>query len=85
MGLLASVGIVHGKPFQPDERMRKILEDAVVVGNATARTVSLSPRTEEGFAYYPDSAWFDMLFRRWLPVPRPAARDHSRRPRLPAE
>jgi hypothetical protein len=62
MGLLASVGIVHGKPFEPDERMRRILEDAVVVGNATARTVSLSPRTEEGFAYYPDSAWFNMLF-----------------------
>ena len=38
LGLLAAVGIVHGKPFEPDARMRKILEDAVVVGNATART-----------------------------------------------
>jgi hypothetical protein len=26
LGLLASVGIVHGKPFEPDERMRKILD-----------------------------------------------------------
>jgi len=42
--------------------MRKILEDAVVVGNATARTVSLAPRPEEGFGYYPDSQWFNMLF-----------------------
>ena len=62
MGLLASVGIVKDKPFDPDERMRKILEDAVVVGNATARTVSFAPRPEEGFAYYPDSQWFNMLF-----------------------
>jgi hypothetical protein len=62
MGLLAAVGIVKGKPFAPDERMRKILQDAVVVGNATARTVSFAPRAEDGFAYYPDSAWFNMLF-----------------------
>ena len=38
LGLLASVGIVKGQPFAPDERMREILEDAVAVGNATART-----------------------------------------------
>ena len=62
MGLLAAVGIVHGKPFDPDARMRKILEEAAVVGNATARTVSLATRPEDGFAYYPDSAWFNMLF-----------------------
>jgi hypothetical protein len=62
LGLLAAVEIVKGKPFKPDERMRKILEDAVVVGNATARTVSFAPRTEEGFAYYPGSQWFNMLF-----------------------
>ena len=33
MGLLAAVGIVKGKPFKPDGRMRKILEDAVVAGS----------------------------------------------------
>jgi hypothetical protein len=62
MGLLAAVGIVKGQPFKPDGRMRKILEDAVVVGNATARTVSFAPRPEEGFAYYPGSQWLNMLF-----------------------
>ena len=62
LGLLASVGIVHGKPFEPDTRMRKILEDAVVVGNATARTVTFAPRPEEGFAFYPNSAWSSALF-----------------------
>jgi hypothetical protein len=62
LGLLAAVGIVHGQPFKPDERMRKILEDAVVVGNATARTVAFDPRAEENVAYYPGSAWFNRLF-----------------------
>jgi hypothetical protein len=62
MGLLAAVGILKGKPFNPDARMRKILQDAVVVGNATARTISIAPRPEEGFAYYPDSQWFNMLW-----------------------
>ena len=36
LGLLAAVGLVHGKRFEPNERMRKIREEAVV-GNATAR------------------------------------------------
>jgi hypothetical protein len=62
LGLLASVGIVHGKKFEPDERMRKILSEAVKVGNATARTVSLDPREQEGWAFYPDSAWFSMMW-----------------------
>ncbi len=62
LGLLAAVGIVHGKPFEPDDRMRKVLEDAVVVGNATARTVTFAARPEEGFAFYPDSQWQSALF-----------------------
>ena len=62
LGLLAAVGIVHGKPFEPDARMRKILEEAVVVGNATARTVTFAARPEEGFAFYPNSAWESALF-----------------------
>jgi hypothetical protein len=61
-GLLASIGIVHGKPFEPDDRMRKILEDAVVVGNATARTVTFAARPEEGFTFYPNSLWQSALF-----------------------
>ena len=40
LGQLAAVGIRKGQPFAPDERMREILEEAVDVGNATARTLS---------------------------------------------
>ena len=62
LGQLAAVGIRKGEPFAPDERMRAILEEAVAVGNATARTLSMAPRESEGMAYYPGSAWFNMLF-----------------------
>ena len=37
LDLLAPSGIVKGRPFAPDQRMRAILADAVRVGNATAR------------------------------------------------
>ena len=38
-GLFASIGIEKGKPFNPDARMKKILENAVAIGNATARSI----------------------------------------------
>jgi hypothetical protein len=57
LGMLAAIGIEKGKPFAPDERMKKILTEAVAVGNATARTIAFKPRMKEAYAY-PDSAWF---------------------------
>jgi hypothetical protein len=56
LGLLASIGIVKGKRFAPDERMRKILDDAAAVGNATARAIVFAPRLE-GAYLYPGSQW----------------------------
>ncbi len=57
-GLVASIGIVKGKPFKPDARMKKILTEAVAIGNATARAIVFQPR-ERGAYVYPrtDSAW----------------------------
>ena len=62
MGSLAAIGIVKGKPFNPDARMRKILTEAAAIGTATARTVNWRPRESEGFAYYPGSNWTNYLF-----------------------
>jgi hypothetical protein len=64
-GLLASIGIEKGKEFNPDERMKRILTDAVAIGNATARSIVWYPRTSgnianmKGVQVYPDteSAW----------------------------
>lgn len=61
-GLFASIGIEKGKPFAPDERMQKLLVDAVAIANASARSIVWYPRTEStmnGIRLYPDtdSAW----------------------------
>jgi hypothetical protein len=56
VGLFASIGIVKGQPFAPDDRMKAILTDAVAVGNATARTILFEPRNPEVY-FYPDRKW----------------------------
>ncbi len=56
LGLFASIGIVKGKPFAPDARMKKILEDAANIGAVTARTITYKLRSPEAY-YYPNSAW----------------------------
>ena len=55
-GLAASIGIVKGKKFAPDERMKKILTDAVAVGNATARAISFRDR-DRRVDIYSKSQW----------------------------
>lgn len=61
MGPIAAVGIVKGKPFNPDERMKNIMTEALEVANATARTLFMDSRDESWF-YYPDSSWINYLF-----------------------
>jgi hypothetical protein len=56
-GLFAAIGIQKGKPFEPDERMKAILADAVQVGNATARAIWIRPRME-GAYLYEGSSWY---------------------------
>jgi hypothetical protein len=62
MGQLAAIGIVKGEPFDPDERMRRILEDAAAVGAATSRALLFDPRASEDLAYYDGSAWLNLMF-----------------------
>jgi hypothetical protein len=58
LGQLAAIGIVKGKPFAPDARMKKILTEAVAVGNATARAISFRPRDKDFYFYPGKSNWF---------------------------
>ncbi|HLD66005.1 MAG TPA: DUF1254 domain-containing protein [Pseudomonas sp.] len=60
LGFFASIGIEKGKPFAPDARMQKILAEAALVGDATARALTYRSRIPEAF-YYPNSTW-----RQWL-------------------
>ncbi|MCB1710551.1 MAG: DUF1254 domain-containing protein [Halioglobus sp.] len=61
MGPIAAIGIVKGKPFAPDERMKKILTEALQVANATSRSLFLNPR-DRSWYYYGDGNWQNMLF-----------------------
>jgi hypothetical protein len=61
-GSLAAIGIVKGKPFNPDARMKKILIDAAAIGSATGRILNWRSRQSEGWYYYPGSNWMNMLF-----------------------
>jgi hypothetical protein len=61
MGPIAAIGIVKGKPFAPDARMKKILTEALEVANATSRSLFMSPR-DRSWYYYPDANWQNMLF-----------------------
>lgn len=61
MGPIAAIGIKKGEPFQPDARMKRIMEEALALANASSRTLFMDPRQEEWF-YYPDSNWYNFLF-----------------------
>lgn len=61
MGPVAAIGIVKGKPFAPDARMKKILTEALAVANATSRSLLMNPR-EPSWFYYPGSSWMNPLF-----------------------
>lgn len=56
LGLFASLGIVKGKPFEPDARMKEILTDAANIGAVTARTLAFKIRQPEAY-FYPNSGW----------------------------
>lgn len=62
-GQLAAIGILHGKPFAPDERMRKILSEAAAVGQATGRALNWRFAAQHPeWAYYEGSHWGSMLW-----------------------
>jgi hypothetical protein len=56
LGLFASIGIVKGQPFNPDARMKKILEDAASIGAVTARAIAYEIRSRDAY-FYANSSW----------------------------
>ena len=62
-GQFAAIGIVKGEKFEPDARLRGILDEAVAVGNASSRMLGMGAQPAEGFGHYDDGgAWWSMLF-----------------------
>ncbi len=67
-GQLSAIGIEKGKPFEPDDRLKAILQDAVAVGNATARSIAFKSRDKNAILFE-GKQWFTGFIGRdyrWL-------------------
>jgi hypothetical protein len=56
-GQLAAIGIVKGRPFAPDERMRGLLEKAAPIAAGIARALLFKPRNPDVYFYPGESSW----------------------------
>jgi hypothetical protein len=64
VGQLAKVGIVKGKPFAPDARMKHILTDAAAVGGGFGGALQWQAlEAHPDWAIYPGSHWSSMLWQ----------------------
>ncbi|MFZ5780095.1 MAG: DUF1254 domain-containing protein [Pseudomonadota bacterium] len=85
-GQLAAIGIVHGKKFAPDERMKKILSDAAAVGQASGRALNWRYAMKHPeWAYYEGSHWGSMLWEggAFFETPPPVFKDGMFKPLAP--
>jgi len=57
VGLMRTIGIVPGEPFEPDERSKEILDKAAVVADLMARNIAYDSPVKEPFLFYPDKNW----------------------------
>jgi hypothetical protein len=63
LGILETLGIAHGRPFEPDERLRTILTEAAEVGRAMAKTLAWQPRIPKDTLYaYPEKRHWKYIF-----------------------
>jgi hypothetical protein len=56
-GDLAALGIVKGKPFTPDDRMKRILGQAAVMANNQMRVASLADRRPDRIVWPDRKSW----------------------------
>jgi hypothetical protein len=57
MAMLKPLGIEKGKPFKPNERQKKLLTEATLVGEAMAKANNFAKRLSTG-KYVPGSHWY---------------------------
>ncbi|MGB5702003.1 MAG: DUF1254 domain-containing protein, partial [Polyangiales bacterium] len=63
LGVLESLGIAHGQPFEPDARMTAILTEAATVGRAMAEALAFAPRVPKEIVYaYPGERRWKKIF-----------------------
>jgi hypothetical protein len=64
LGVLETLGIAHGRPFEPDQRMKTILTEAATVGRAMAEALAYAPRVPDEvlYAYPGERRWKKIFF-----------------------
>jgi hypothetical protein len=79
-GQFGALGIVKDERFAPDDRLRRILDDAVAVGNAASRTLGMAGPSDRRLPLLRRRlSVVDPAVGRWVRVHQPAARDHRGR------
>lgn len=56
LAMLKQLGIEKGKPFEPDERLTRILEQGAAAGELMAQANTFAKRFDQG-SYWPDRVW----------------------------
>jgi hypothetical protein len=59
IAMLEPLGIVKGKPFSPDARQTKILNEGAALGELMTRNIAVRPRFME--PYWPGTHWHNMI------------------------
>jgi len=62
IGLMHTIGIVPGEPFEPDERSKEILDKAAVVADLMARNIAYDYPDRESYLFYPDTNWAPIFY-----------------------
>jgi hypothetical protein len=62
LGMLATLGIIKGQPFNPDAHTREILNDAAKTGYKMSRVIAFEPEVS-GLSYveYPNRHWLNPI------------------------
>ena len=57
IGLMHTIGIFPGEPFEPDEHSKKLLDKAAIVANLMTRNIGYDSPVKESWIYYPGKQW----------------------------
>jgi len=57
IGLMHTIGIIPGQPFEPSEHSKKLLDEAAIVADLMAKNIAYDSPVKENYIYYPNSNW----------------------------
>ncbi|MGA5192618.1 DUF1214 domain-containing protein [Streptomyces exfoliatus] len=59
MAMLEPLGVLKGRPFDPDERQRRILTEGAALGELFVRNLQVNPRYTT--PYWADTSWYKLI------------------------